>query len=59
MAVGAYLFIAQGSTILGMDFTGGYSLTVQVQEQPGNPSYRMLAASALEAAGANQNDFTI
>lgn len=59
LAIGGYLLFSQGSTILGMDFTGGYSLTVQVQEQEGNPSYRTLAAEALENAGANSNDFEI
>lgn len=59
MAIGGFLLFKQGSTILGMDFTGGYSLTVQVQEQQNDPSYRLAAATALEAAGANQNDFTI
>lgn len=59
MAIGGFLLFKQGSTILGMDFTGGYSLTVQVQEQPNSPNYRLLAASALEKAGAPQNDFTI
>lgn len=59
MVVGAFLFFQQGSSIFGMDFTGGYSLTVQVQEQPGHPNYRLLAAAALEKAGASQNDFSI
>lgn len=59
VVLGGYLFFAQGSSIFGMDFTGGYSLTVQVQEQPNNPNYRLLAATALEKAGASQNDFSI
>lgn len=59
LAVGGYLFFAQTNTIFGMDFTGGYSLTLQLQEQTGDPSYRTEAGDALIAKGATSNDFDI
>lgn len=60
LAVGGYLFFAQASNILGMDFTGGYSLTVQVREQANDElTYRARAEEALIKAGASQNDFSI
>lgn len=52
LAVGSYLFVAQRHTILGMDFTGGYSLTVNLEEKVGDANYRLAAVQALEAAGA-------
>lgn len=52
-------FIAlEGKSILGMDFTGGYSLTVDLQEQP-NVDYKEKATHAFVAAGASQSDFQI
>ena len=59
MAVGTSLFFAQGKSMFGMDFTGGYSLTVDLQEKPGVQSYRLAAADALLAHGATANDFQI
>lgn len=58
-AIGLYLFIGQGKSMLGMDFTGGYSLNVELAEKPGSPNYRLLAADALLANGATANDFQI
>lgn len=58
MALGTYLFLAQGKTMLGMDFTGGYSLNVELQEKP-DTNYRLQAAEALLAHGATSNDFQI
>lgn len=59
MVIGTYLFIAQRHTMLGMDFTGGYSLVVDLEEQPGNPNYRLETANALLSHGATSNDFQI
>lgn len=58
MAVGTYLLISQRHTIFGMDFTGGYSLTVELQEKPGI-DYRDEAIRALMTSGASQNDIQV
>lgn len=58
MVIGSVLFAAQFKTMFGMDFTGGYSLVVNVAEQPGI-NYRLKAADALLAHGATSNDFQI
>lgn len=57
--LGLALFFAQGKSMLGMDFTGGYSLNVELAEKPGSPNYRLLATDALLASGATTNDFQI
>ncbi len=57
--LGGYLFLAQGKTILGMDFTGGYSLTLELQEQPDNPNYRLETANALIAQGASSTEVDV
>jgi SecD/SecF fusion protein len=57
--VGGYFFVAQSKTMFGMDFTGGYSLNVELEEKPGDPSYRVEAATALLSSGATSNDFQI
>lgn len=58
IVVGTYLLISQRHTLFGMDFTGGYSLTVELQEKPGI-DYRNEAIKALLAAGASQNDIQV
>jgi len=58
-AVGMYLFFAQGKSMFGMDFTGGYSLNMELVEKAGNQNYRAEAADALLAHGATSNDFQI
>lgn len=58
MVVGGCLFVAQRNTILGMDFTGGYALTVDVAEKPGD-NYRQAASQSLLAAGLSPNDFQV
>lgn len=58
--LGTFLFLAQKNTIFGMDFTGGYSLTVELQEKPGmDKSYRLEAFDALLAKGATSNDLQV
>jgi len=54
IVLGGYLFVSQKNTMFGMDFTGGYSLTVEVEDQPNHTgSFRVEAADAIIAAGAN------
>lgn len=59
LVMGTYLFISQRNTLLGMDFTGGYSLVAELQEKPGVTDYREAVADALMAKGATSNDFQI
>lgn len=59
MALGTFMFLAQKNTMLGMDFTGGYSLVVDLQEKQGVADYRDLAKDALLASGATQNDVQV
>ncbi|MBN9377646.1 MAG: preprotein translocase subunit SecD [Chlamydiales bacterium 38-26] len=59
MVIGAYFFFAQYKTMFGMDFTGGYSLNVELVEKPGVENYRQLTSEALLAHGATANDFQI
>ncbi|CRX39030.1 protein translocase subunit SecF [Estrella lausannensis] len=58
-AIGVAAFAAQRTTIFGMDFTGGYSLQVELKEQNGLDSYRLLAKDALVKAGAASSDVDI
>jgi SecD/SecF fusion protein len=54
IVAGGYLFYAQKNTLFGMDFTGGYSLTLEVKDQPNQEkSYRIRASDALVDAGAS------
>jgi SecD/SecF fusion protein len=59
VVAGTLVFASQKNTIFGMDFTGGYSLDVELKDQPGNPNYRLDASKALSAAGATTNDVQI
>lgn len=59
MVAGIFMFISQRNTMLGMDFTGGYSLVVNLQEKPGVTDYRDLVSDALLAHGATSNDFQV
>lgn len=53
LMIGGALFYHQRNTLFGMDFTGGYSLTVNVQEAPNESDYADKAYDALVAAGGN------
>ena len=55
---GGYFFATQKSSLLGMDFTGGYSLVVELQPKPG-VNYRQEVEKALTAQGATAQDFQI
>lgn len=59
VAAGIALLAEQRNTIFGMDFTGGYSLIVEAQEQPGDVNYRLQATDALLAQGATMNDIQV
>jgi len=59
MIAGTFLFISQRNTILGMDFTGGYSLVVDLKEKPEVTDYRDAVADALLTHGATRNDFQV
>ncbi len=59
MLVGSFLFISQGKSMLGMDFTGGYSLNVELEEKGNDTDYRLKTIDALLAKGATTNDFQV
>lgn len=59
MVIGTFLLIAERKTIFGMDFTGGYSLTVNIAEKPNLESYRVDAINALMDGGASRNDIEV
>lgn len=61
MIGGSYLLYTQRHSMLGMDFTGGYSLTAELVEMPGKgeDDYREEASKALLKAGASSTDFEI
>ena len=60
IVAGGYLLGMQRSNILGMDFTGGYSLTVDVAEKPlEEESYRYAVKQALEDAGLSSKDVQV
>jgi len=56
--VGAFFLVKERNTIFGMDFTGGYALTLELQEKP-QINYRLVAENALEKGGAAPSDFHI
>jgi len=57
--IGSFLFFSQGKSMLGMDFTGGYSLNVELQEKVNDTNYRLQVIDALLAKGATSNDFQV
>lgn len=57
MVLGTFMLYQERKTIFGMDFTGGYSLTVEVENKaPDAHSYRIQALDALMKAGASSTD---
>lgn len=58
IAIGAILFIAQRHTLIGMDFTGGYALTVEVEPEDGI-DYRDQIEKAFASGGISSNDMQI
>ena len=55
---GSFLFMKQRNTILGMDFTGGYSLNIELTPQA-DTNYREAIEKALVAKGASSRDFQV
>jgi len=58
VVIGSALFFAQRQTILGMDFTGGYSLSFELQKLPSD-TYRNAVEKALLKQGAPAKDFQV
>lgn len=58
IAIGLFVAAGERKTILGMDFTGGYALTAQFEEQPGT-DYRAVAYRALEEGGVASGEVQI
>lgn len=56
--VGGFLFVQQKDTIFGMDFTGGYSLNLEL-EPTEEKNYREKVETALLQAGATSRDFQV
>jgi SecD/SecF fusion protein len=56
--IGSYLLVTQRQTILGMDFTGGYALTVELPVS-GKNSYRTEVEKALATQGLTTQEFQI
>lgn len=59
MVAGTFLFVNERKTIFGMDFTGGYSLTVDLEEKPNHPNYRVDAMNSFMDHGASRRDFEV
>lgn len=59
IVIGAGFFIGERKTMFGMDFTGGYSLTVDVAEKADHPNYRLEAINAFLDHGASRRDFEV
>ncbi|CUI15908.1 bifunctional preprotein translocase subunit SecD/SecF [Candidatus Protochlamydia naegleriophila] len=59
MLIGTYFLVTERKTIFGMDFTGGYSLTVDVAEKNNHPDYRLEAINAFLDKGASRRDFEV
>jgi SecD/SecF fusion protein len=55
---GGYLVFSSSSTIFGMDFTGGFSLNLELQND-GSKSYVAKVEQALQKNGADSRDFQI
>lgn len=58
VVVGAALITTQRHTLFGMDFTGGYSLNIAVQEKS-DVNYRQKVVQALLAGGASSSDIQV
>ncbi len=58
IALGAFFAISQRHTLLGMDFTGGYVLSVDVQQQK-TTNYRESIEQALIAQGATSQEIQV
>ena len=55
--IGGYLLVSQRSSMFGMDFTGGYSISLEIETQ--GEDYRDRVEKALISAGASAQDLQI
>lgn len=58
IVIGLFFLVKERESIFGMDFTGGYALTLDLKEKP-DTNYRLAAEEALVHAGASKSDFHI
>jgi SecD/SecF fusion protein len=59
MLAGSALLYKERKTIFGMDFTGGYAMTLEVEPSADHESYRIEAANALLESGASPRDIQV
>ncbi len=59
IVAGGYLVFAQRATILGMDFTGGFSLNLAIEESSKEVNFAQTVEKALIEKGAAERDFQI
>lgn len=59
MLLGGLAFFKERKTMFGMDFTGGYSLVVDLNENAAATNYRLDAIKALEQTGISSTDFQV
>lgn len=57
--LGGFFLQRERNTIFGMDFTGGFALTVEVTPEENIASYRELVENALKKAGLSVKDFEV
>lgn len=55
---GGLMLVKERKTLFGMDFTGGYAITLDLKERA-DTNYRLLMAQALENGGAHPSDFQV
>lgn len=55
---GSCILLSKSSSILGLDFTGGYSLYLEVEQSP-NTQYAQKVKQAFLNAGADSHDFVV
>lgn len=58
IAIGCILFTMNRNTIMGLDFTGGYAITLEVQPKA-DMNYRSVVEKALVKQGAKSQDMQI
>jgi len=58
IVAGGYLVFTQSATIFGMDFTGGFSLNLEIQQNE-STNYFGAVEKALHDSGLNSRDFQI